>query len=105
MKARILKSNLSTVNGGHCRNRNNCRYTGATPVWVVVPFDHGQGVDAVLGVGCLRKWLADDVKAFICSREYKGGDIEIEFLRSSFRQKFLDSGCPRFFYCNPEEAR
>lgn len=74
MKAKIIKSTLGEVNHGRCGSRNNSRYSGRTPVWVVQWDTNG-------GSYCAnRKWLADDFAAFINSGAWDGtGDPAMHF--------------------------
>lgn len=89
MELKIVKTNLGTLNGGICGSRNNARYRGTTPVWVLEEPDglvvyqsktrtEAEEAQAVAqkygwdGRGCLEVFYDNRRTAF---RKFKGGDV------------------------------
>lgn len=102
MKVRIIKSDLSTVNAGRCGSANNSRYRGASAVYVVT-WDDPKLCNFW---ACSRKWLAEEVAAFVESGEYTGGDMELAFAQSPRAARYLSADGASIEPCfNPEEPQ
>jgi hypothetical protein len=89
MKTTITKTNLSEVNNGHCRSRNNARYSGRTPMFRVKIDDPN---DDDHNWAANKRWLAEDFANWVETSGWDGkGDAEMHFAQSANAARYLAS--------------